>query len=52
LAEEHVEFFKDPKRAHAFKEAISKDDGVPELRLKMMAILAGCPAEIDLILLE
>ncbi|MBU3665703.1 MAG: BREX-1 system phosphatase PglZ type A [Chthoniobacterales bacterium] len=52
LAEEHVEFFKDPKRAQAFKEAISKHDGVPELRLKMMAIMAGCPAEIDLILLE
>ena len=52
LAEQHAEFFKEPKRVHRFKELVDKGDGVTDLRLKMMAVLADCPVDVDAILLE
>jgi uncharacterized protein (TIGR02687 family) len=52
LAEQHVEFFKEAKRVQSLKELVSKDDGVTDLRLKMMALLAGTPVEVDAVLLE
>lgn len=52
LAEQHVEFFKDAKRVQALKEIVSKDDGAPELRLKMMAVLTATAVNIDAILVE
>ena len=52
LAEQHVEFFKEVKRVQALKELVSKDDSVPDLRLKMMAVITGTDVDIDAILLE
>ena len=52
LAEQHVEFFKEAKRVQALKELVSKDDSVPDLRLKMMAVVTGTDVDIDAILLE
>ena len=52
LAEQHVEFFKDAKRVQALKEIVSKEDGPPELRLKMMAVLTGMAVNLDAILVE
>lgn len=52
LAEQHAEFFKDAKRVQRLKEMVVKDDGVTELRLKMMAVLADSPVEVDAVLLE
>ena len=52
LAEQHAEFFKDPRRVQRLKELVVKDDGVTELRLKMMAVLADCPVDVDAVLLE
>lgn len=52
LAEQHVEFFKDAKRVQGFKELVTKDDDVTDLRLKMMAVLVDSEADVDAILLE
>lgn len=52
LAEQHVEFFKEAKRVQGLKDLVSKEDAVPDLRLKMMAVAAGTAVEIDAILLE
>ncbi len=52
LAEQHVEFFKEAKRVQGLKDLVSKEDTVPDLRLKMMAVAAGTSVEIDAILLE
>lgn len=52
LAEQHVEFFKEAKRVQSLKELVSKEDSVTDLRLKMMAVLAGTPVEVDAVLLE
>ncbi len=47
-----VEFFKEAKRVQALKELVSKDDSVPDLRLKMMAVITGTDVDIDAVLLE
>jgi uncharacterized protein (TIGR02687 family) len=52
LAEDHVEFFRDSKRVQALKEIVSVDDVAADLRLKMMAVLAKTPVEIEALLLE
>jgi uncharacterized protein (TIGR02687 family) len=52
LAEEHVEFFRDPKRVDALKDLVSQDETPEDLRLKMMAILAKTPVELEAMLLE
>lgn len=52
LVEEHAAFFSDGKRMQALKDAVGKDDQDRELRLKMMAILAGTAVDVDAILLH
>jgi uncharacterized protein (TIGR02687 family) len=52
LAEEHSTFFRSPRRAQLLKELISKDDQSRDLRLKMMAVLAGTAVEVDALLLQ
>jgi uncharacterized protein (TIGR02687 family) len=52
LVEEHVEFFRDSKRVQAFKEIFMVDDEAADLRLKMMAVLAKTPVELEALLLE
>lgn len=52
LAEEHVEFFRDSKRVQALKEMVSVDDEATDLRLKMMAVLAKTPVELEALLLD
>jgi uncharacterized protein (TIGR02687 family) len=52
LAEVHVAFFKDSKRQEALKDLVSVDDGPDHIRLKMMAVLAKTPVEIEAVLLD
>lgn len=52
LAEQHVEFFKDPKNTQRLKELVLKEDESDEIRLKMMAVLVRTPVEIEAVLLE
>ena len=52
LAQEHAGFFRSEKRTQALKELISKDDQARDIRLKMMAVLAETPVELDAMLLH
>ena len=52
LAEEHVEFFKDAKRVQSLKDIVSVNDEAADLRLKMMAVLAKTPVELEALLLD
>jgi uncharacterized protein (TIGR02687 family) len=52
LAEEHVDFFRDSKRVQALKEMVTVDDEAGDLRLKMMAVLAKTPVELEALLLD
>ncbi len=53
LAEDHARFFTNAERTDALREWIHKDDQSPEIRLKMMAVLAGSmAAEVDALLLQ
>ena len=52
IAEEHADYFFDDKRKQALKEMVGPDDQERAVRLKMMAILAEAPVEIDGILLQ
>ena len=52
LAEDHAPYFASGKRVQSLKELIHKDDQSPEIRLKMMAVLAGTAVEIDALLLH
>ncbi len=53
LAEDHAPYFANAKRVDALRELIHKDDQSPEIRLKMMAVLAGTTAvEVDALLLH
>ena len=52
LAEDHSPFFASAKRVAALREQIHKDDQSPEIRLKMMAVLAGTAVEVDALLLQ
>jgi uncharacterized protein (TIGR02687 family) len=52
LAEDHVEFFRDSKRVQALKELVTVDDEAADLRLKMMAVLAKTPVELEALLLD
>lgn len=52
LAEEHAAFFRSEKRTQALKELLDKDDQARDLRLKMMAVLAGVAVEVDALLLR
>ncbi len=50
--EEHGEFCRDSKRLQALKVLVADDDGPADLRLKMMAVLARTPVEVEALLLE
>ena len=52
LAEEHAPYFASGMRVQALKELIHKDDQSQDLRLKMMAVLAGTAVEVDALLLH
>jgi uncharacterized protein (TIGR02687 family) len=52
LAEEHAEFFRSEKRTLALKARVVAEDQAREIRLKMMAILAGTDDEVDALLVE
>ena len=52
LAEDHAPYFTNTKRMEALRELIHKDDQSSEIRLKMMAVLAGTAVEVDALLLQ
>ncbi len=52
LAEEHGAFFQSDKRTQELRQSLHKDDQAREIRLKMMAILAGTAVEVDALLLH
>jgi uncharacterized protein (TIGR02687 family) len=52
LAEEHATFLQDSKRLQALKEIVSVDDDAADIRLKMMAVLAKTPVELEALLLD
>jgi len=52
LAEEHVSFFRDSKRVQALKEIVTAEDEAADLRLKMMAVAAKTPVELEALLLD
>jgi uncharacterized protein (TIGR02687 family) len=52
MAEQHADFFREAKRVESLKEIVTKDDGVAEIRLKMMALLLGTSVDLDAVLLE
>jgi uncharacterized protein (TIGR02687 family) len=52
LAQEHTGFFRSEKRIRALKDLISKDDQAREIRLKLMAVLAGTEVDVDAMLLR
>ena len=52
LAEEHSDFFRSEKRTQALKVRVASDDEAREIRLKMMAVLAGTDDDVDSMLLE
>lgn len=52
LAEDHAPYFTNVKRVDALRELVHKDDQSPEIRLKMMAVLAGTAVEVDALLLQ
>ena len=52
LAEQHAAFFKSDKRSQALKAQLAPGDEAPEIRLKMIAILADTEAEIDALILH
>jgi len=52
LAEDHAHYFTNAKRVDALRELIGKEDQTRELRLKMMAVLAGTSVEVDALLLR
>lgn len=52
LAEEHATFLQDSKRLQALKEIVSVDDDAAVIRLKMMAVLAKTPVELEALLLD
>ncbi|RYD29512.1 MAG: BREX-1 system phosphatase PglZ type A, partial [Verrucomicrobiaceae bacterium] len=51
LAEEHATFFSHPSRVRLLKERLAAEDEDRDVRLKMMAVLAGTEVEVDAMLL-
>lgn len=51
LVEAHSSFFRSNRRVQAVRELLVESDGAKDIRLKMMAVLAGTAAEIDDLLL-
>lgn len=52
LAEQHVGFFRKGENTRRLKELIESDDEIQDIRVKMMAVLAGTTVEIDGMLLK
>ncbi len=52
LAEDHAPYFTNERRVQALKDLLHKDDQSQEIRLKMMAVLAGTAVEVDALLLH
>ncbi len=52
LAEEHAAFFQKDEHMQKLRVALDKHDLAREIRLKMMGILAGTPADVDALLLH
>lgn len=52
VVEDHAAFFSSTRRLREVRELLDKDDGTRDVRLKMMAVLAGTPAETDALLLH
>ena len=52
LVEEHAAFFLSANRVQALKDLIGKDDQARAILLKMMAVLAGTPVDVDALLLQ
>jgi len=52
LAEEHSAFFRSARRSQQLKDLISNEDQSRDIRLKMMAVLAGTAVEVDALLLQ
>jgi uncharacterized protein (TIGR02687 family) len=54
LAEEHAKFFLNEKRIASLKELLHTNDTEPDIRLKMMAVLAGpnIAADVDALLMH
>jgi len=51
LAKQHSAFFRSMVRTEKLKEQLSSTDDTASIHLKMMAVLAGVPADIDKLLL-
>jgi uncharacterized protein (TIGR02687 family) len=51
LAKQHSAFFRSMVRTQKLKEQLRSTDDAHSIRLKMMAVLAGVPADIDKLLL-
>lgn len=52
LAKQHSAFFSSMERTAKLKEQLRSTDDANSIRLKMMAVLAGVPADIDKLLLH
>jgi uncharacterized protein (TIGR02687 family) len=52
IVEQHAAFFNSGKRVQGLKELIGHDDQPGDIRVKMMAVLAGVAADIDALLLH
>lgn len=52
LAKQHSAFFRSMVRTQKLKEQLRSTDDASSIRLKMMAVLAGVPADIDKLLLH
>jgi len=52
LAEQHVGFFRKSEQARKLKALIVAEDEIEDIRVKMMAVLAGTAVEIDSMLLK
>jgi uncharacterized protein (TIGR02687 family) len=52
LAEDHARYFASGARVQSLKERLRKDDQSGDIRLKMMAVLAGTEADLDELILS
>ncbi|WP_373532878.1 BREX-1 system phosphatase PglZ type A [Vampirovibrio sp.] len=50
IIENHIEFFRSGKRREALKKLLTKSDGAPIIRQKMLAVCAGSEPRTDSIL--
>lgn len=50
LSEQHPAFFNSSKRIVALRETVTRQDQERDVRLKMMSVLTGAPADLDSLL--